>query len=85
MADSDDLSLDAFAARLQAERPQSWGDSLPEDVQTQIIESRTSVVTAVAWLRRIGYEEATPSKIDVWRRRKRAERAEQAERDRGQP
>lgn len=72
---SDSPSLDEFAAELEDERDRSWADSLPVEVQDQIINSKTSVRTAVAWLLRLGYEGATDAKIDHWRRKRRAERA----------
>ena len=72
---ADVLSLEEFAAQLASERERSWADSLPPEVQEQIITTTQSVRTTVAWLHRLGYDEATDSKLDHWRRKKRAERA----------
>jgi hypothetical protein len=68
-------SLADFAKEQVANRATSWADALPEEIQRQVVEAEVSVRTVVAWLHSIGYEEATDSRIDNWRRKRRAERA----------
>lgn len=47
----------------------SWMESLPADVLKQIDESGDiSSSQIVAWLRSLGYSDATHSKVDHWRR-----------------
>ena len=47
----------------------SWMETLPADVLKQIDESGDiSSSRVVAWLKSLGYDEATHSKVDHWRR-----------------
>jgi hypothetical protein len=61
-------------AKDNVRRVASWGDGLPEDVKAQVVEIDCSTATCVAWLKSIGYAEATTSKVDGWRRRERERR-----------
>lgn len=64
-------SLDAFAAERHDPRRVSWADELPDDVKAAIVATNHSVDTIVEWLLAEGYEGATYSKVDVWRRKHR--------------
>jgi len=47
----------------------SWCDKLPEDIQRQILDTNdVSSQQIVAWLRSIGYADATYAKVDNFRR-----------------
>lgn len=65
------VSLEDFAEQIAAERRRCYLDTLPEDVQQQIIDAPVSVATASAWLASLGYESTG---IESWRRKRRAER-----------
>lgn len=52
----------------------AWVDTLPDDIRKQIAESTVSAQRLVRWLRAIGYEDATLSKVDNWRRANRDRR-----------
>jgi hypothetical protein len=71
------VNLDEFAAKHEP-RTHSWADDLPADVQESIIVTDCSVRVVVMWLKSQGYENATPGKVDVWRRGKRIEREQQS-------
>lgn len=48
----------------------SWCDTLPEDIQRQILDTpNASANQIVEWLRSLGHTEATYSRVDGWRRR----------------
>lgn len=68
---SEPITLAAFAEAAAAERRRCYLDTLPEDIQQQIIDAPVSVATASAWLASIGYE---ATGIESWRRKRRAER-----------
>ena len=63
-------SLEEFAkANPTKSGYRSWMETLPADILEQIDESgdiSSSQVTA--WLKSLGYDEATHSKVDHWRR-----------------
>lgn len=63
-------SLEQFAAQNPRKSGyRSWMESLPADVLKQIDESgEISSSQVVAWLKSLGYDEATHSKVDHWRR-----------------
>ena len=65
------MSLEDFAEAVAADRRRCYLDTLPEDVQQQIIDAPVSVATASAWLASLGYESTG---IESWRRKRRAER-----------
>ena len=52
----------------------AWVDTLPADIRQQIADSTVSVQRLVRWLRAIGYDNATYSKVDNWRRANRERR-----------
>jgi hypothetical protein len=64
-------SLVEFAAEVEAERKTCHCDTLPEDVQEELIISPVSTAVAAKWLRKNGYE---ATGLDSWRRNKRAAR-----------
>ena len=68
-------SLDAFAQKVKAGRTTAYWYTLPEDVRATIEQSPYATHTIVQWLREIGYEDATYSKIEHYRKatRKRSE------------
>jgi hypothetical protein len=63
-------SLEQFAAQNPRKSGyRSWMESLPADILEQIDESgEISSSQVVAWLKSLGYDEATHSKVDHWRR-----------------
>jgi len=63
-------SLEEFAAQNPRKSGyRSWMESLPADILEQIDESgEISSSQVVAWLKSLGYDEATHSKVDHWRR-----------------
>jgi hypothetical protein len=67
-------TLAEYATAQVDTRTTSWCDTLPEDVQRQLIEVNCSVAMAVRWLKELGYAEATNSKVDNWRRNRRSDR-----------
>lgn len=67
-------TLAEFSAAQPDKRSVSWCDTLPEDVQRQLIETECSTTHAVAWLKALGHTEATVARVDNWRRRKRDDR-----------
>jgi hypothetical protein len=68
---SKEKSLEDFASELSAKRVLGYADTLPKDVQDQILASKASARVVVKWLHSLGYEDATYSKIDHWRRQER--------------
>lgn len=67
-------TLAEFVAAQVDPRARSWCDTLPEDVRQQLIDVDCSVAVAVRWLKGLGFDEATNSKVDNWRRRERSDR-----------
>jgi len=65
------LSLDDFAGQVAAERTRCYCDTLPDDIQEQLVNADVSTAVAAAWLERIGFESTG---LESWRRKKRAER-----------
>ena len=67
---ADQPSLEEFAkANPTRSGYRSWMETLPDDVLRQIDESGDiSSSRVVAWLKTLGYAEATHSKVDHWRR-----------------
>ena len=65
------VSLEEFAKAERAKRKGSYLDSLPDEVQEQIITSNASVAVVKRWLLNEGYQ---CTGLDAWRRNKRAER-----------
>jgi len=63
-------SLEDFAkANPRKSGYRSWMETLPADVLKQIDEAGDiSSSQVVAWLKSLGYAEATHSKVDHWRR-----------------
>ena len=63
-------TLDEFAAQNPRKSGyRSWMETLPADVLKQIDEAGDiSSSQVVAWLKSLGYAEATHSKVDHWRR-----------------
>lgn len=63
-------TLEEFAAQNPRKSGyRSWMETLPADVLKQIDESGDiSSSQVVAWLKSLGYAEATHSKVDHWRR-----------------
>lgn len=66
--------LAEFAAELKNARKSCWADTLPADVQEQLLSTDCSTAVAVAWLKSLGFHEATSSKVDNWRRNRRGDR-----------
>jgi len=57
----------------------SWCDKLPEDIQRQILDTTdVSSQQIVAWLRSLGWEDATYSKVDNFRRTRGRRRNDQS-------
>ena len=67
-------SLDEWLVDNAPLRSSYWNDVLPDDVKEQLIASDASTARCVAWLHSIGFEDATPQKIDSARRRERQRR-----------
>ena len=67
-------SLAEFAAQQKDRRSVSWMDTLPAEIQEQVIATDTSVAIVLEWLHGLGYTDATDSKIEKWRREKRRAR-----------
>jgi signal recognition particle GTPase len=63
--------LSEFAEQLKSEEKRCYLDSIPEEIQEQLITADVSVEIARKWLRSIGYE---ATGLDSWRRNKRVER-----------
>jgi hypothetical protein len=63
-------SLEEFAkANPTKSGYRSWMDTLPDDVLEQVDQAGDiSSRQIVAWLRSIGFDQATYSKVDHWRR-----------------
>ena len=63
-------SLEQFAAQNPRKSGyRSWMETLPADILKQIDESGDiSSSQIVAWLKSLGYDEVTHSKVDHWRR-----------------
>lgn len=64
-------SLDEFA---EANTPRagikSYLDTLPEDVQAQLLSSKAGHSTAAKWLHELGYSKATQDIVSRWRRKR---------------
>jgi beta-phosphoglucomutase-like phosphatase (HAD superfamily) len=64
-------SLDEFA---EAHEPRpgvkSYLDSLPDDLQAQLLASKAGHSTAAKWLNELGYEKATQDIVSRWRRKR---------------
>lgn len=57
------------AAQKRRTGPRAYCDTLPDDIQEQILRSEHVTTTVVCrWLRSLGYEDATVAKISHWRR-----------------
>lgn len=67
-------SLDDWLVENAPLRSSYWNDVLPQDVRDQIVNSDASTARITAWLHSIGFEDATPQKIDAPRRRERQRR-----------
>lgn len=67
----DQVSLADFAAREHDGRKSSYLDTLPPEIQDQLLVTKASVNVAKKWLRSLGYE---TTGLEAWRRKKRAER-----------
>lgn len=67
----DKVSLADFAKQQTDGRQRSYLDTIPADVQEQLITTKASVAVAKSWLRSLGYE---PTGLEAWRRKKRVER-----------
>ena len=63
-------SLEEFAAQNPRKSGyRSWMETLPADVLEQIDQAGDiSSSQVVAWLKSLGYSDATHSKVDHWRR-----------------
>ena len=61
-------SLDAYADSVRAERATAYWYTLPEEVRATIEASGHATHTIVRWLHTIGYEDATYSKIEHYRK-----------------
>lgn len=72
-------SLDEWLEDNAPARSSYWNDVLPDDIKTQIVESDASTARVTAWLVSIGFEDATPQKIDAPRRRERQRRERHTE------
>lgn len=63
-------SLDEFAATPEAERkrgPVGYMDTLPEDVQRQLLESSAGHAAATRWLHAEGFDRANAQMVSHWR------------------
>jgi hypothetical protein len=60
-------SLDEFAGVPGRRKGESYLDSLPDDIQTQLIESKAGHTDAYRWLRSLGYTEAGRKMVENWR------------------
>lgn len=65
------VSLEEFVKQHCDGRQRSYLDTIPADVQEQLIVTKASVAVAKSWLRSLGYQ---PTGLEAWRRKKRAER-----------
>jgi hypothetical protein len=72
-------SLDAWLHDNEPLRSSYWNDVLPADIRAQIVASDASTARVTAWLHSIGFEDATPQKIDPPRRRERQRRERHTE------
>ncbi|NBW09923.1 MAG: hypothetical protein EBR82_18045 [Caulobacteraceae bacterium] len=70
-------SLAEFADSVIDSRKKRWADTLPAEVQQQLLDIDCSTAVAVAWLKSLGHTDATTSKVDTWRRARRDERRRQ--------
>ena len=57
------MKLDEFIEN-EDNRRQRWVDSLPQEVQDQILDSTAGPAQITRWLINIGYTDATQRKID---------------------
>lgn len=77
MSKPDELSasLEDFAKNLKDARPTAYWFTLPEEIRDIICASPHATHTIVQWLHSIGYDDATYSKIEHYRKagRKAAE------------
>jgi len=65
------MSLDEFVEQRTSRRSTAWADGLPEEVQDIIRASTHPTAAVVDWLLSEGFEGASYSKVDVWRRKQR--------------
>ncbi len=68
-----DISLADFANR--PKNGKAWVDDLPDDIFNQVWDGRHSgdigKETAAAWLRKLGYEDVTPGRVETVKTRER--------------
>lgn len=64
-------SLTEFAAELQRSKQNAYCDTLPAEVQEQLITADVSAAVCKAWLISLGFEARG---VESWRQKKRAER-----------
>lgn len=67
------MSLDEFVEQRTSLRKKAWADDLPQVVQDIIRTTPHSTADVVDWLLSEGFDGATYSKVDVWRRKQRGE------------
>jgi hypothetical protein len=68
---ADTPSLDEFAATRQSKSGYpSWVDSLPDEIQAQILSSSAGHSVVVDWLHGLGHTRATQNIVGNWRRRR---------------
>lgn len=65
------VSLDEFVAQRTSRRSTAWADDLPPAVQDVIRSTTHPTAAVVDWLLKEGFDGATYSKVDTWRRKHR--------------
>ncbi len=68
------MNLDEFVEN-EDNRRQRWVDTLPQEVQDQILNSSVGPAQITRWLINIGYTDATQRKIDPLIEERRRNRA----------
>ena len=57
------MNLEEYVSK-EDNRRNRWVDSLPKEIQSQILNSSVGAAQISRWLITIGYEDATPRKIE---------------------
>ena len=71
MSKSEPVGLEEFAKQARAEMNRAYLDTIPAEIQEQLLYSDVSVAIAAKWLRSLGYD---ATGLDSWRRKTRIER-----------
>ena len=68
------MKLDEFVES-EDNRRQRWVDTLPQEIQDQILNSSVGAAQITRWLINLGYTDATPRRIDPLIEQRRRNRA----------